>query len=133
MRADDHIKSLKGLIPESWRCVDCGINTAPGLLNRLEAEIAFAVADKCRQSVSDDAEVYTVREAVWKAAGVEPMGGCLCVGCLETRLGRTLRPKDFLRDHPFNSPAFPGTPRLKRRQGKPHMMTNGGGVGGDDA
>jgi hypothetical protein len=35
-------RSLKGLLPESWLCVDCGINTAPGLLNRVEMEKAFA-------------------------------------------------------------------------------------------
>jgi hypothetical protein len=33
-------------------------------------------------------EVYCVREAVWKAAGMAPFGGCLCIGCLEERLGR---------------------------------------------
>jgi hypothetical protein len=22
------------IIPESWHCIDCGVNTAPGLLNR---------------------------------------------------------------------------------------------------
>jgi hypothetical protein len=31
------------------------------------------------------------------------------------RLGRKLRPKDFLRDHPFND--WPGTPRLLKRRG----------------
>jgi hypothetical protein len=30
--------SLKGLVPESWCCVDCNVNTAPGLLNRAAAE-----------------------------------------------------------------------------------------------
>ena len=29
---------------------------------------------------------------------MEPWGGCLYVGCLEARLGRRLKPKDFLRD-----------------------------------
>ena len=59
-------------------------------------------------------EVYTVRDSVWKAAGMEPMGGCLCIGCLEGRLGRRLIPKDFPRRHPFNS--LPGTERLIARR-----------------
>ena len=45
-----------------------------------------------------------------------PMDGCLCIGCLEKRLGRVLRPKDFKRGHPFNT--LPGTPRLIKRQGR---------------
>jgi hypothetical protein len=47
---------------------------------------------------------------------MEPRGGCLCIGCLEKRLGRKLRPKDFQRDHPFNRPNVPGTPRLMKRE-----------------
>ncbi len=55
-----------------------------------------------------------VKPAVWKAAGMEAMDGCLCIGCLEKRLGRTLKPKDFPRKHPFNS--MPGTDRLLARR-----------------
>jgi hypothetical protein len=36
------LDDLKGLVPESWCCVDCGVNTAPGLLNRTEMEKAIA-------------------------------------------------------------------------------------------
>jgi len=43
-----------------------------------------------------------------------PMGGCLCIGCLERRLGRRLTPKDFSRRHPFNK--TPGTGRLIERR-----------------
>ena len=35
--------SLEGVAPESWNCIDCGFNTAPGLLNRKEIEEAFSV------------------------------------------------------------------------------------------
>jgi hypothetical protein len=111
--------SLKGKLPESWVCVDCGVNTAPGLFNRAEMEAAFAAQgdrdDGVEQHITSGSEVYTVRDAVWKAAGMEPMGGCLCIGCLEKRLGRVLRPKDFLRGDPFN--AVPtGSARLLKRQ-----------------
>ena len=96
---------LRGLMPENWLCVDCGVNTAPGLFNRAEMETAIAAMGAARkvddegvwQTINGSTEVYTVREAVWKAAGMEPMGGCLCIGCLEKRLGRALKPKDFLR------------------------------------
>ena len=47
--------------------------------------------------------------------GMEPTGGCLCVGCLEKRLGRSLRPKDFPRRDEFN--ILPGTKRLIERRG----------------
>jgi hypothetical protein len=112
---------LEGLYLDSWNCVDCGVNTAPGLPNRAEIENAYA-ADvlKVEQGVdlhiTDCCEIYTVREHVWKAAGMAPMGGCLCIGCLEKRLGRELRPKDFRRNHPFQN--LPGTARLiERREG----------------
>jgi hypothetical protein len=41
----------------------------------------------------------------------------LCIGCLEKRLGRRLKPKDFQRDHPFNAYHMPCTPRLRDRRG----------------
>jgi hypothetical protein len=47
---------------------------------------------------------------------MKPEGGCLCIGCLEKRLGRRLKPKDFPRDHPLNDVRVPGTERLRRRR-----------------
>jgi hypothetical protein len=61
------------------------------------------------------ARSYTVRDLIWAKAGMEPFGGCLCIKCLEKRIGRRLKPKDFLKGHPFNS--LPGTPRLIERRG----------------
>ena len=43
-------------------------------------------------------------------------GGCLCIGCLERRLGRQLCPKDFPQGRPFNSAEVPGTERLQSRR-----------------
>jgi hypothetical protein len=120
----------RGVIPESWACIDCGINTAPGMLNRVQAERALAAdwnKQGIKQTVDELSELYLVKPATWKAAGMRDdkelwdatgtMGGCLCIGCLEKRLGRTLTPRDFLRDHPFNS--LPGTKRLlSRRSGQ---------------
>jgi hypothetical protein len=119
---------LRGTTSESWLCIDCGINTAPGYPTRVEMERLYntAVAIEaltgtappvCNMRIDEHCEIYMVRDAVWKAAGMQPMGGCICIGCLEQRLGRRLRPKDFPR-HPFNS--LPGTARLiERREGAP--------------
>ena len=110
-------KSLEGLMPESWLCVDFGVGTAPGFSSRAEVEKAFFAdgKDSVNQTIGFDAEVYTVRDAVWKASGMGPYGGCLCFGCLEKRLGRALRPKDFQKGHVFNT-RLPGTERLMRRE-----------------
>jgi hypothetical protein len=117
----------RGMIPESWACIDCGINTAPGLTNRTQTEQALA-GPRARLSVTqtfdDRTEVYLVKPAIWRAAGMEDdkelwdrtgtMSGCLCIGCLEKRLGRILTSRDFVRNHPLN--LLPGTPRLLSRR-----------------
>jgi hypothetical protein len=33
--------SLKGLVPESWHCIDCGFDTAPGFLDQVAMERAL--------------------------------------------------------------------------------------------
>jgi hypothetical protein len=125
LHVDEHDLGRK--IPESWHCVDCGMNTAPGFYGRREMEEAIKVAKAegwwdergIEQTVDDRSEVHTVRDAVWAEAGMEPWGGCLCVGCLEKRLGRKLKGKDFRPDDPLNHANVPGTERLlKRRKDK---------------
>jgi hypothetical protein len=104
-------------VSENHLCIDCGVNTAPGAPTRIEYEIAFAAgAESLPMRIGSDTEMYMVHDKVWKKAGVEGYGGCLCIGCLEKRIGRRLKPKDFDRDHPFNK--IPGTPRLLSRRGK---------------
>ena len=96
------------------------INTAPGFSNRADLESALAaqkaagIEADIEQEINERSEVYTVRVAVWKAAGMEPYGGCLCIGCLERRIGRFLKPRDFP-DHPLNTTL--GTQRLRDRRG----------------
>lgn len=91
---------FKGLVPESWLCVDCGVNTAPSVPNRPDFERAMRLTEaeqvlgkmggqgdpSVNIRITDQCEIYTVRPAVWKAAGMDEMGGCLCIGCLEKRL-----------------------------------------------
>jgi hypothetical protein len=114
---------LKGCIPESWCCVDCNVNTAPGFLNRAETERAFKSQTLSASgetgvpmTVEEWSEVYTVRDAVWKQAGMEPWAGCLCIGCLEKRLGRQLTPEDFPRGKKDSFNRLPGTDRLLSRR-----------------
>jgi hypothetical protein len=119
---------MSGRLPESWVCVDCGINTAPGCYNRERMEHALAADwnnQGVEQSIDDLSEVYMVKPKLWKAAGMnagqggfgdtDGDSGCLCIGCLEKRLGRTLVPKDFSRHYPCNR--WPGTERLRARRG----------------
>ena len=99
--------------PLSWDCVDCGRDTAPGFPGKSVAEaLPESALDAIVLTATNGCEIYTVREVIWKRAGTPD--GCLCVGCLEQRLGRRLKPKDFTRDDPFRR--LPGTPRLQKRR-----------------
>jgi hypothetical protein len=84
----------------------------------------LGLIDDVHEYVDEHSEIYTVHDRLWKRPGMRPWGGCLCIGCLERRLGRWLKPKDFDRDHAFNR--MPGTPRLLSRRGD----NGGGGFGG---
>jgi hypothetical protein len=61
-----------------------------------------------------------VHNTIWKEAGMtkgdEPGSQILCIGCLETRLGRTLTPGDFT-NAPINNPRSWDTERLASRKG----------------
>jgi hypothetical protein len=97
------------------------MNTAPGCSGRAEVEDKFNQHNvllndqnnRVEQSFGEDSEVYMVKKRVWTAADMDDFSGCLCIGCLELRLGRTLRPRDFT-NHPFNS--LPCTDRLAMRR-----------------
>lgn len=64
----DEMREVQGY---NRKCVDCGVDT-----------------HHIRES-------YMVIDQTWKKAGMKPNGGCLCVGCIEKRLGRKLRCRDF--------------------------------------
>src|ERR1700739_3274185 len=84
-----HMIDLRGQLPESWNCIDCGFDTAPGCSTREDMEQALAVVRNDQgvtQTINDQTEVYMVRSTIWKAAGMDDFGGCLCIGCLEKRL-----------------------------------------------
>jgi hypothetical protein len=73
------------------RCMDCG------------ADVTFVTPD----------EYYMVRDALWLRANPEGVGK-LCVGCLEARLGRRLKPRDFI-DSPVNQRFSAMSARLRSR------------------
>ncbi|MBA4037433.1 MAG: hypothetical protein C0480_22855 [Bradyrhizobium sp.] len=111
------------MTPESWHCIDCGYDTAPGCYDRAKMEKALAAsgsvistADGVDQTVDDRSEIYMVRDKVWRQAGMGPNSGCLCIGCLERRIKRPLKLEDFPRRHPLNT--MPGTPRLMKLRGQ---------------
>jgi hypothetical protein len=112
-----------GLIPDSYICVDCGMDTWPGHQTRAEVERSMRAAKaagktwKTSMTFTSETEVYYVHPHVWEASGVGFWNGCLCIGCLEKRLGRQLQPFDFMAEHAdgFNDPNLPGTRRRFER------------------
>jgi hypothetical protein len=117
MTTDDD--RIAGVVTNSWLCVDCGVNTAPqcppGPIAILDLKSGDTYSGVSHSTIDAETEMYMVTKAVWKKSGVADMGGCLCIGCLEQRLGRKLTPMDFDWEHPFNR--LPGTPRLLSRRG----------------
>jgi hypothetical protein len=121
---DETLRGLEypdGQATEDWLCVNCGVNTAPGIPDGLTTLQQIEEKGESEARVGEDSEVYMVRDAVWKKAGMEPFGGCLCIGCLERRLGRKLKPKDFI-EHPFNG--MPGSERLLKRRKYWHIAVD---------
>lgn len=80
-------------IAKRFICLDCSADTSSWGLN----------------------EYYMVHDHVWTAvAGKED--GMLCIGCLETRPGRTLIAADFT-EAPINHGFFTQSERLRSRLG----------------
>jgi hypothetical protein len=79
---------LKGYMSEHHACVDCGVNTHPGAPPRELAKFLMHRDGSVPMKLTQQSEVYCVR-------GLAPYGGCLCVGCLEQRIGRKLKRRDF--------------------------------------
>lgn len=81
---------------------------------------AFLCVD-CKVNTEHIGEYYTLRDWVWRATGMRLDGGMLCIGCVETRLGRTLHADDFT-DAPVNDGTFwPHSERLRNRIGRSNV------------
>jgi hypothetical protein len=81
------------------RCNDCGVRTTP----------RFRFARKHEGTW----EWYLVQDDLWARTGISK--GFLCIGCLEQRIGRQLRPDDFSTS-PVNDPHPFDTRRLGARK-----------------
>jgi hypothetical protein len=66
----------------------------------------------CSTDTFEIGEYYMVVDTVWLAANPDE-AGMLCIGCLEMRLGRQLRPDDFLPVEMNRSPHR--SPRMRAR------------------
>jgi hypothetical protein len=56
----------------------------------------------CGTDTLEILEYYMVYDNLWQEATEKKVKGCLCIGCLETRLGRQLTNVDFI-NAPVNS------------------------------
>jgi hypothetical protein len=90
-------------------CVDCGTNCCPAVWE----------GPTVLPALPQSWEFYWVKDEVWSAAGMGELDGSLCVGCLEARLGRRLRRKDFDFSRSENQiPRHYITPLLAERQAR---------------
>jgi len=87
------ISELKEYLKE-FDCVDCGENTHRLFLR----------------------EYYMIDFDLWNSVMVSQNTGMLCIGCLETRLGRKLTTDDFI-EAPINYGFFGASERMKDRLG----------------
>ena len=104
-------------IPKSHHCVDCGFDTAPGAATRAECLAARAAGKAVITCKLRLHEMYIVHREVWAYAGMTPNGGCLCVECIEERIGRRLNAADFKHPHALHQGAMKRamTKRLRSR------------------
>jgi hypothetical protein len=114
---------MYGLIPDSYICVDCKRDTWPGHKTRAEVEQDMRAARARgkgwageKLTFTPETEVYYVHPHVWERSGMGGFwNGVLCIGCLESRIGRRLQPFDFIPGEGFNDPNLPGTRRRLER------------------
>ncbi|MNU36373.1 hypothetical protein D3C71_249880 [compost metagenome] len=92
-----------------------GANADHVLAQRIarQAEDDDGVCVDCGQHTDLLNEYYHVHDEVWAEAGTDEAESMLCIGCLETRIGRQLTPADFS-DAPINYPGF--QKRISARQ-----------------
>jgi hypothetical protein len=97
-----------GLTYFTCRCIDCGMNTAPVIWRGREAQPAMP----------NSYELFWLKDSTWAKTGLGECDGTLCILCVENRIGRRLKPKDFDHANHYNSNSQPRpTPLLKSRRG----------------
>ena len=90
-------------------CMDCGMNVCPVVWRGPSAYPAMP----------NSYELFWVKDPVWAKTGLGECDGTLCILCMENRIGRRLKPKDFDHANHYNSrPDKPEpTPLLRSRRG----------------
>jgi len=107
---DSEIAIVLSYLPLQGGLCDCTVFFNVDM-TKPKALVSFDCVDCGR----DFEENYIVNDGVWAAAGLEPEGGRLCIGCLERRLGRRLTRDDFEADNPANEVGHWQSLRLRDR------------------
>lgn len=71
----------------------------------------------CGTDTNESKEYYTLLDQVWLEANPDDFG-MLCIGCVETRLGRMLTRADFDLSAPINHGVFGRSDRMLNRLGE---------------
>jgi hypothetical protein len=66
--------SGEGRFSESYLCVDCGFNTAPGCPDRKQADAEILLCGKSTAVFTKESETYPVKDTIWERADMEPWG-----------------------------------------------------------
>lgn len=80
-------------------------------------DVPFGHCQDCGRDISKMREYYSVRDDVWQQATGGSPKIMLCIGCLETRLGRRLNKDDFTTALVNHGPKC-GARMLNRLQGR---------------
>lgn len=98
--------------PEAIAEQDPGFTEGP-----TDEDLAAFICVDCSVNTSEIDEYYMVQDRVWVGqAHMKKDGGMLCLGCLETRIGRLLTPADFTHC-PVNEGIFGRSERFLNRLG----------------
>jgi hypothetical protein len=117
---DEIADYLTGRMSEHYLCIDCGHNTHPGAATKREVAEALWRDRQNGVEWQDTVPMAQTLRNTWCAIKYGQMrawslgAGASASVCLEKRLGRRLRPKDFQHRHPFNT--LPGSERLLKRR-----------------
>lgn len=83
-----------------------------------------ALCEVCGMKVIEPpvTEWFAINDSLWASTGLRPHDAILCIGCLESILGRKLCPRDFPASVPANEPHELMSNRLLDRLGGPRRI-----------
>jgi hypothetical protein len=59
-----HVAEAVGDRTDSWACVDCGVNTAPGIPNAKRIRLEVAAFGSITVKIDENSEVYRIKPRV---------------------------------------------------------------------